>query len=105
LAKVTRFWGERNCLSRRSILLSDDAVANSAHDERYRSVIAELRRARIAANLSQLALAGRLGRRQQFVSKYESGERRLDIIEFFDIAAQMDLDAMVVLKDLGLIGQ
>jgi transcriptional regulator with XRE-family HTH domain len=36
--------------------------------------------------LSQEELAEKLGRRQQFVSKYESGERRLDFFEVVDVA-------------------
>ena len=33
------------------------------------------------AGLTQLELASRLGIPQSFVSKYESGERRLDVLE------------------------
>ncbi|MEG3147692.1 helix-turn-helix transcriptional regulator [Sphingomonas sp. RT2P30] len=64
-------------------------MAGGVHDERYQALIDGLRRARIAANISQTDLAARLGRRQQFISKFESGERRLDAIEFYDIAKQL----------------
>jgi len=37
------------------------------------------------ASLSQVELAARLGKPQSFVSKYESGERRLDILELNQI--------------------
>ena len=40
-----------------------------------------LRQARLDAGLTQAELALRLGLPQSFVSKYESGERRLDILE------------------------
>lgn len=40
-----------------------------------------LRQVRTEANLTQTDLARRLGQPQSFVSKYESGERRLDILE------------------------
>jgi len=40
-----------------------------------------LRSIRKEASLSQQGLAQRLGKPQSFVSKYESGERRLDILE------------------------
>jgi transcriptional regulator with XRE-family HTH domain len=40
-----------------------------------------LRQLRLDARLTQMALAKRLARPQSFVSKYESGERRLDLIE------------------------
>ncbi len=40
-----------------------------------------LRQIRKEAGLRQVDLATRLGQPQPFVSKYESGERRLDILE------------------------
>jgi transcriptional regulator with XRE-family HTH domain len=40
-----------------------------------------LRQIRLDAGLRQTELAARLGKPQSFVSKYESGERRLDILE------------------------
>lgn len=46
-----------------------------------------LREMRNEAGLSQLALAERISRPQSFVSKYETGARRLDIIEVFEICA------------------
>jgi transcriptional regulator with XRE-family HTH domain len=44
-----------------------------------------LRQIRLSAGLSQVELAQRLGLPQSFVSKYESGERRLDLIEVYRI--------------------
>lgn len=46
--------------------------------EKLRNLI---RRARLEAGLRQIDVARRLGQPQSFVSKYESGERRLDILE------------------------
>jgi transcriptional regulator with XRE-family HTH domain len=40
-----------------------------------------LRRIRLDAGLRQVDLAERLGQPQSFVSKYELGERRLDLLE------------------------
>jgi len=45
------------------------------------SLQALLRRMRLEAELRQVDLANRLGQPQSFVSKYESGERRLDVLE------------------------
>lgn len=50
-----------------------------------------LREMRNDAGLSQVALAKRIGRPQSFVSKYESGSRRLDITELFEICAACDV--------------
>lgn len=44
-------------------------------------MIARLRAERRRAKLSQRALARRVGRPQSYVSKAETGERRLDLIE------------------------
>ncbi len=44
-----------------------------------------LREARVAASLRQADVATQLGEPQSYVSKYESGERRLDIVELWAI--------------------
>jgi transcriptional regulator with XRE-family HTH domain len=44
-----------------------------------------LREMRIAAGLTQTELAARIEKDQTFVSKYESGERRLDVLELREI--------------------
>lgn len=44
-----------------------------------------LRQVRLEAGFRQVDLAEHLGQPQSFVSKYESGERRLDILELRQI--------------------
>lgn len=44
-----------------------------------------LKQIRLDAQLTQLDLARRLGKPQSYVSKYESGERRLDVIELEEV--------------------
>ncbi len=65
--------------------------------QRFREILVEARKKQ---ELSQAALAERLGRLQTFVSKYERGERRLDVIEFLDVAAALGLDPHTVLRQL-----
>jgi len=48
----------------------------------HRALVAELRRVRLAAGLTQAVLAARLGVAQSFVAKVENAERRLDVVEF-----------------------
>jgi transcriptional regulator with XRE-family HTH domain len=50
-----------------------------------------LRQARLDAGLRQADLARKLGEPQSFVSKYESGERRLDLLELREICAALGL--------------
>lgn len=50
-----------------------------------------LRLVRKEAALSQKELADRLNKPQSYVSKYESGERRLDILELRQICAALGI--------------
>jgi transcriptional regulator with XRE-family HTH domain len=52
---------------------------------------------RSQARLTQTELARRLGRPQSFVSKYENGERRLDILEFIDVCTALETDSCEML--------
>jgi len=47
----------------------------------YRRILQRLREARAAAGFTQLEVARKLGRAQSYVSKCESGERRIDPVE------------------------
>ena len=69
-------------------------------DDRYRALIAALVDARKAKNLSQQQLANALGRHQQFVSRYELGERRLDVVEFCDVARALNLDPAPLVSNI-----
>lgn len=42
--------------------------------------------------MTQVELATRLGKPQQFVSRYELGIRRLDLVEFYAIANALGVD-------------
>lgn len=50
----------------------------TAQQKKLQDVLRQIRR---EADLRQVELAERLGEPQSFVSKYENGERRLDILE------------------------
>ena len=72
----------------------------SSEYEKFRTLLIEVRE---AANLTQLDLAKRLGRPQSFVSKYERGERRLDVIEFLEISKALEVHPFDILKGLEII--
>lgn len=56
-------------------------MEKTIHTEQYGHMLAALRSAREAADLTQIELAEKLDASQSFVSKCERGERRLDVIE------------------------
>ncbi len=58
----------------------------SLHSARYRRFLKRLRQAREQTGLTQVAVARALRRPQSFVSKCESGERRVDVVELEDFA-------------------
>lgn len=80
-------------------------MARGIQDARYRKLIEALALARRTAGINQTDLAKRLGQRQQFVSKYESGERRLDAIELVDICQKLDVDATELLREIAGISK
>ena len=53
--------------------------------------------ARRDASLTQVELSLRLKRPQSFVSKYERGERRLDVIEFGEVVLALGIDPIRIL--------
>lgn len=58
----------------------------------------ELIAAREARGLTQADLARALGRSQSFVSKYEVGERRLDVVDFVLVCNHLDVKAGDLLR-------
>ena len=63
-------------------------------------LLALLRQLRIDARLTQTELASRLRRDQTFVSKYESGERRLDILEVREVCRAIGVDFVAAMRQL-----
>ena len=65
-----------------------DTNLTSKEESVLRTLLSNLRS---EANLRQVDLADRLGKPQSFVSKYESGERRLDLIELREICLVLEI--------------
>lgn len=75
-------------------------VKKASFSAEYKLFCKLLRDARVKAGLSQEEVAKSLTRPQSYVSKYESGERRLDVIEFVRVAKVLKLAPADVLKKL-----
>lgn len=58
----------------------------------------ELVSARKAAGMTQERLAELLAKPQSFVSDYERGQRRLDLVEFLTIAKILNADPYAILR-------
>ncbi len=62
------------------------ALKDATYRHRYAQFLGKLKQARAEAGLTQVEVAGRLKRPQSFVSKIESGERRVDVVELSELA-------------------
>jgi len=56
------------------------------YQKTYQRFLARLREARLQAGITQAEAARRLGKPQSFLSKCESGERRVDFVELLVLA-------------------
>ena len=67
-------------------------VTRSLFSPAYAQLRDSLIAARRSKGLTQIELAKILGRPQSFVSKFEKGERRLDLVEVVEIATALGVE-------------
>lgn len=72
----------------------------SIYSQSYRILLERIVKARKEAGITQAILAEKLGRPQSFVSKIESGERRIDVIEFLQVAEHIGFDPCALMQGL-----
>ncbi len=75
-------------------------MAKSLHSPEYEHFRLLMITAREKKGLTQSDIALTLGRPQSFVSKYESGERRLDMIEFIQVCLALGIDPKGIIADI-----
>jgi len=56
-------------------------MSKSIYSKEYRFVLTQLKNARIESGLTQKDVTKLIGKPQSYISKCESGERRLDVTE------------------------
>ena len=76
-------------------------LPKSIYSPTYERFLAEMRKVRSAAGITQVEAAKRLGRPQSFVSKCESGERRIDVAEFLAFCDAYGVDPCSIIRALG----
>jgi hypothetical protein len=81
------------------ILIARRHMQKSLKSAEYERLVAILVAVRHASGVRQQALAKKLGRPQSFVAKYEGGERRIDVIEFVEIARALGADPIKLFRD------
>jgi len=66
--------------------------------QKYELFRAELKKARLSSGLLQKDLAKLLHRPQSYISKIESGERSIDIVEFINYCQAIGIDSAKFIK-------
>ena len=74
----------------------------SIHRPEYQQLLTLIRDARIKANLHQSDVANKIGYQQSAYSRIETGERRMDVIEFLLIARALDMNPLTIIKKITL---
>lgn len=77
-------------------------MKKALYERNYAAFTDLLKEERKKAGLTQAKLAKKLRRPQSYVSKYERGDRQLDVIEFLEIARAVDFDPGEILSKLPL---
>jgi transcriptional regulator with XRE-family HTH domain len=75
-------------------------LSKTIYTERHRRLCELLRARRKAAGLTQTVVANRLGKPPSYVAKYEGGDRRLDVLEFLDVAAAIGFDPCAFIRTI-----
>ena len=73
-------------------------MSKSVYSKDYKEIIERLKKGRIEAGLAQQEVADKLGKPQSYISKIESGERRLDVAEMKKFADIYKKDTNYFLK-------
>lgn len=81
-----------------NVLHEQEHVLKSVRSPAQRALLEAIRGARKQAGLTQQEVARRVRRPQSFVSAYESGDRKIDVLEFVRIAKAMRADPCELLR-------
>ena len=74
-------------------------VSKSLFTRKHAQLRKLLTKARKDAKLTQTALAERINRRQAYISRIERGERRIDVVEFLELAHALGINPTKFIAD------
>lgn len=77
-------------------------LKKSKYSKQYERLLAGLRDARLEANLTQTQVGKKFGAHASFVSKCESGERRIDVVELARFCKLYGVSLSEFLESIGL---
>ena len=75
-------------------------VTRTIQSSRHKSLTRLIKARRENAGLTQADVATALGRYQSYVANIESGQRRIDVVEFLDLAQAIGFDPVEILWEL-----
>ena len=79
-------------------------MEKTQHTRKYLHLLKALRDARKQAGLTQMDVADKLGVYASYVSKCESGERRIDVVELAEFCRLYKTDLFTFLRSVGFGG-
>lgn len=68
------------------------------YDQRYTLLVAALIQARKNAQLTQAQVAEKLHKPQSYIAKIEGYERKLDVLEFTQLCAALNIQAHILIQ-------
>lgn len=83
-------------------LQQEPFMEKTQHTEQYQKLVRELKVARVRAGLKQQEVATKLGVYNSYVSKCESGERKIDVVELAQFCHLYGITLSQFLKQIEL---
>ncbi len=77
-------------------------MGKTLNSRRHKSLVDLLVKRREVVGMTQAELAARLGQYQSFVARLESGQRRIDVVEFLELSEILGFDAAEAVEAIKL---
>jgi transcriptional regulator with XRE-family HTH domain len=75
-------------------------MGKTLRSDAHATLVMRLKQVRESAGLTQAVVAERLGKPQSYVAKTESGERRLDVVEFVALSIALEADPAMLVQEV-----